>query len=49
MHPLRFGVSAKMICGRRAAAVVKDKKPRVCEARGLERTEKLVWFYASRK
>ncbi len=28
MHPLRFGVSAEMICERRAAAVVKDKKPR---------------------
>jgi hypothetical protein len=35
--------------GRRAAAVVKDKKPRVGEARGLERTGNLVRFYASRK
>src|SRR5260221_14600427 len=37
MHPLRFGVSAEIIGERRATAVVKDKKPRVCKARGLER------------
>ena len=49
MHPLRFGVSAKIFCELRTAAVVKDKKPRVCEARGLERTGNLVRFHAPRK
>jgi hypothetical protein len=41
VHPLRFDVFAKKICGNSAAAVVKTKIPRGFEARG-EKGRKLL-------